>query len=192
MHATEALTASGRPEHTRRHLPVAGLGALVALLWVVAFATLGADHALVAALAGSALLGCAWSDLEGGTVPNMIVLPACALVLLARLTLFPGDALEWLLAPLLSASVLALPRIAGRSWLGMGDVKLVLLMGAAAGWGVIAALFLACVLVFPAALVLLLTRGPAGLRTRIPFAPFLALGTIVVLFGPGIAGLPGS
>jgi leader peptidase (prepilin peptidase)/N-methyltransferase len=161
-----------------------------ALLWLASFAAFGVGHAIVAGVMGTALVVLSAFDLEQERVPNEIVLPAFALVLVLQLSLFPGNAAEWLLAPLLTAGLLALPLLAGRAWIGMGDVKLLLLLGAGLGWGVLGALFVGCLLVLPVALVLALRRGPAALKGRIPFVPFLSLGALIVLFAPHLGGFP--
>lgn len=155
----------------------------------LAFAILPLERAIVAALTGATLVVLSAIDLERGIIPNRIVLPAASIVLVAQVALFPERAGEWALAATLSAFVLMLPQLLGRRWMGMGDVKLGLLLGAALGWGVIGAVLLAFVCVFPVALLVLLRGGIAARKTTIPFGPFLALGALMVLFGPQVAGL---
>ena len=64
----------------------------------------------------------------------------------------------------------------------MGDVKLALLMGAALGRGVLAAIMLAFVLAAIPAIGILIRHGRAGAKMGLPFGPFLALGSLVVPF----------
>jgi leader peptidase (prepilin peptidase)/N-methyltransferase len=66
--------------------------------------------------------------------------------------------------------------------MGMGDVKLALLMGAALGRGVAVALMLAMVLALLPSIVILVRHGKAGRKMGIPFGPFLALGSVIALF----------
>jgi prepilin signal peptidase PulO-like enzyme (type II secretory pathway) len=159
---------------------------------VAAAVALPLDRFPVAAVVGAVLIALAVIDARRGVIPNRIVLPATALVLMWQLALFPGDAAAWILAPLLACALLAIPRMLGREWLGMGDVKLTALLGAALGWQVFGALFLAFALAFPVALIVILRGGAAARRTTIPFGPFLALGGLIMLLGPNIAGLAGS
>jgi len=166
--------------------------AIAAAVVVLAFASLPLDEALVAAFTGAVLVVLSAIDFEQGIIPNRIVLPAAGIVLLAQIALFPGQALEWVLAALLTAVVFMIPQLLGRAWLGMGDVKLALLLGAALGWGVVGAVLLAFVCVFPVALVILIRGGAAARKRAIPFGPFLSLGGLIVLFGPHLAGLPTS
>ena len=72
--------------------------------------------------------------------------------------------------------------------MGMGDVKLGLLIGASLGWSAIVALLVGFLLTFPVALVLLVRSGLAARKATMPFGPFLALGALLVLLVPHIAG----
>jgi len=153
----------------------------------LAFATLPLDRAVVAASAGATLIVLSAIDIQRGIIPNRIVLPAAAIVLVAQLALFPGQASEWVLAAILSAFVLMVPQLLGRSWMGMGDVKLALLLGATLGWGVLGAVLIAFLLTFPVAVAVLIRGGIAARKTTIPLGPFLALGALIVLFVPHLA-----
>jgi prepilin signal peptidase PulO-like enzyme (type II secretory pathway) len=64
--------------------------------------------------------------------------------------------------------------------MGMGDVKLALLIGAALGTKVVAALFLGTVAAGIFAAVMLFKQGSAARKRAIPLGPFLAAGAIVV------------
>jgi leader peptidase (prepilin peptidase)/N-methyltransferase len=168
------------------------LAVLAASLAALAFATLPLDRALVAAPLCGVLVVLSAIDIERRIIPNRIVLPASGLVLIAQLALFPSQAVEWILAPLLLAFLLMIPQLLGRAWMGMGDVKLALLLGAGLGWGGFGAVLLGCICVFPAALIVLIRGGLAARHASIPFGPFMSLGAIIILFGPHIAGLPTS
>jgi leader peptidase (prepilin peptidase)/N-methyltransferase len=189
-----SLTSVAAPPATgRRLLPSSALLApCVVAVVTLAFATLPLDRAGVAAFAAAVLVVLSFIDIERGIIPNRIVLPAAGIVLLANIALFPDRALEWALAALLAAFFLIVPQLLGRAWMGMGDVKLALLIGAALGWGVLGAVLLAFLCSFPVALFVLIRGGVGARKTTIPFGPFLALGALIVLFGPHIAGLPTS
>jgi leader peptidase (prepilin peptidase) / N-methyltransferase len=146
-------------------------------------------EALLAAFVSAVLVLLAAIDLERRIIPNRIVLPAAAIALLGRIALTPGDAAQYVLAALLTALFLFLPRLLNPSAMGMGDVKLGLLIGAALGWGAAAALALGFLLVFPVAVLIAVRGGAAAARrATIPMGPFLALGALVVLLGPGLTG----
>ena len=199
MSASSALTSrvptdsGGAPTASKALLPRPTLLVpIVVGLVVLALLTLPLDRALVAASLAGVLVVLSAFDLQRGIIPNRIVLPASAILLLAQVALFPNRAQEWVLAGLLAAVVLGIPPLLGRRWMGMGDAKLALLIGVGLGWGVFGAVVVAFLCVFPVALLLLLRGGLAASKTTIPFGPFLSLGALIVLFGPHLAGLPTS
>ncbi len=118
-------------------------------------------------------------DLEFRLVPNRIVLPATAAVLLAAVVLAPDRALERLLAAIGAAAFLLLAALVRPGELGMGDVKLALLLGAALGAAVVTALMVGFGAVAVVGLALMLRSGRAALKARLPLVPFLALGAVV-------------
>jgi leader peptidase (prepilin peptidase)/N-methyltransferase len=73
--------------------------------------------------------------------------------------------------------------------MGMGDVNMLAMIGAFLGWqGVVVALFFAA---FIGALtgVALMAVGRLGLRSKLPFGAFLAIGGLIALFwGPALLG----
>jgi leader peptidase (prepilin peptidase)/N-methyltransferase len=163
---------------------------LAAAVVVLAFASLPLDQAVVAAGAGAVMVVLSAIDIERGIIPNRIVLPAAAIVLLTQIALFPDQAAEWVLAALIAAVVFMIPQLLGRAWMGMGDAKLALLLGATLGRGVLGAVVIAFVCVLPVALALLVQNGMTARKRTIPFGPFLSLGGLIALFGPHLTGLP--
>ena len=108
-------------------------------------------------------------------------------MLLGHFALSPGTSIRYLLAGVCAAGVFLIPNLFGRSGMGMGDVKLILLLGIGLGSGVIAALMIAFLTLFPVALATLVRGGLAARKTTLPFGPFLALGGVVALLvGPPI------
>ena len=175
--ANVSRPALGRPE---ARAATALVGGSLALFALVQFG-LGARGA-VAAFFVSVLAVLSRIDLERHLLPNRIVLPAAAVVLAAQVAFFPDRALEWVVASLGAALALFLPLLVYPSGMGMGDVKLALLLGAALGQAVVSALVLGFMLVLPVALFLLIRGGAGARKTAIPFGPFLAAGAIVTLF----------
>ena len=158
---------------------VAVAAALVALCFV-RFGFTG--RALVAAFFVSVLVVLSLIDFRERRLPNRIVLPAALLVLAAQVALFPDRALEWVVAALGAALFLFLPLLVYPAGMGMGDVKLALLLGAALGRSVVLALVLALAASFIAGVALIAARGVAARKAYIPFGPFLAGGAIAALF----------
>ena len=64
----------------------------------------------------------------------------------------------------------------------MGDVKLALLMGVALGRAVAVALPLGMLVALVPAVFLFARHGSGARKMAIPFAPFLALGSVIALF----------
>ena len=137
-------------------------------------------EAAVAALFCTLLVAVSATDLERRIVPDRIVLPGAVVVVAARTILEPSP--EWVLGALgaslfLFVAVLAYPR-----GMGMGDVKLALLLGAGLGRGAAVALMVGMLAALVPSLVLLARHGSAARKMAIPFAPFLAIGGVTALF----------
>jgi len=145
---------------------------------VLAFG-LTADAA-VAAVFCVALVAVSATDLEHRIIPNKIVLPAAVVVLAAQTALHPSP--EWALGALGASGFLFVAALAYPAGMGMGDVKLALLMGAMLGRTVGVALMLGMIAALLPGIVLLAKHGQKARKMGIPFGPFLALGSVVALF----------
>lgn len=120
------------------------------------------------------------TDFEHRLIPNRVVLPAALLVLVARTIDDPG--VVWSAAALGAGLVLFLIVFAYPRGMGMGDVKLSVLLGAALGVPVIVGLFIGFIAAFLPAAALLIRHGAAARKRAIPLGPFLALGGVIALF----------
>jgi leader peptidase (prepilin peptidase)/N-methyltransferase len=140
--------------------------------------------AIIAAFVAVILVVLAAIDIERRIIPNRIVLPAAAIVVAARVAEYPHRGLEFLVAPLAAALFLLLPNLLRGSAIGMGDVKLGLLLGAALGWGVVDALLVAFLCAAPVSAAILIRGGASARKTKIPLGPFLAVGALVILIVP--------
>jgi leader peptidase (prepilin peptidase)/N-methyltransferase len=137
-------------------------------------------QAAVAAFFCAALVTVSVVDLERRLIPNRIVLPAAAIVLVAQTLLFRSP--EWALAAFGAALFLFLAALAYPAGMGMGDVKLALLLGAILGRTVPVAMMIGMIAALGASVPLFVRHGSAARKMGIPFGPFLALGGIVALF----------
>ena len=108
------------------------------------------------------------TDLSHRIVPNVIVLPAAAIVLVAMTALEPSA--EWALGAFGASLFLFLAALAYPKGMGMGDVKLALLLGAMLGRTVPVALMLGMLAALVPAVVLFVRHGSAarkmGSRSR--------------------------
>jgi leader peptidase (prepilin peptidase) / N-methyltransferase len=140
----------------------------------------GTIDVLVAVFFVCVLVAISAVDIRRRIVPNRIVLPAAAVVLVARTVVHPS--VVWLVAGLGAALFLLVAAVAKPGGMGMGDVKLALLLGFAVGRTVPVALVIALVAGIVPSLALLIRHGAQGRTMGIPFAPFLALGGVAALF----------
>ena len=140
-------------------------------------------HAAAAAVFCAALVVVTATDISHRIVPNVVVLPAAAVVLALMTVAEPGP--QWAIAATAASGFLFAAALAYPSGMGMGDVKLALLMGAALGRTVSVALLLGMIAALVPSIVLLARHGSKARKMAIPFAPFLALGSVVALFAGG-------
>jgi leader peptidase (prepilin peptidase)/N-methyltransferase len=120
-------------------------------------------------------------DLRHKLIPDIVVLPA-AIAGLACAVL--ADPRRWwvpVASALGAAGFLLLIGLVRPGGMGMGDVKLGLLLGAVLGSAVVPALAAAFAAGALIGLALLAVRGAAARRTAVPFGPFLSAGALVAL-----------
>jgi leader peptidase (prepilin peptidase)/N-methyltransferase len=142
-------------------------------------------HALAGAIFCAALVAISATDMERRIVPNRVVLPATVVVLGLMLAWRPS--VEWPIAGFGAALFLFLAALAYPRGMGMGDVKLALLLGVAVGRAVPVALMVGMLSALVPSVVLFARHGAAARKMAIPFAPFLAFGGVVALFaGPTV------
>ena len=178
----------GRCRHCGLHIPfvypaVELITAALLAGCVLAFGL--SAHAAVAAVFCAVLVAVSAIDLEHRIIPNRIVLPAAAIVLVANTVrdLSP----EWIIAGVGASGFLLVAALVYPAGMGMGDVKLALLMGVALGRTVPVALMGGMLAALIPGLVLFARHGTKARKMGIPFGPFLALGSVVALFwGHGI------
>jgi leader peptidase (prepilin peptidase)/N-methyltransferase len=177
--------------------PIARRYPLVEALTAALFAAVAVVHAhdttmlvlglvLVAFLVPIALI-----DADHRIIPNKLTLPAAVLGLVLGTVLDPGGEVERLIAGLAAGTVLALPSLLHPKGMGMGDAKLVAVLGLYLGTAVVPAVFIAFVLGTAAGMGIMLRKGmSAGRKTAVPFGPFLAIGGVVgVLAGQQLVQL---
>jgi leader peptidase (prepilin peptidase)/N-methyltransferase len=138
------------------------LGSLLAA--AIALAALGryglSAAGLIAAFTCGVLVVLSVIDIESHRLPNRIVLPSAAIVLVARLASEPEHWQAWLLA-------------------GLGAFALFLVFALIAA--VVPALLVGTLAGAAAGVVLLVRHGAKARRRALPFGPFLAFGAIAIL-----------
>jgi leader peptidase (prepilin peptidase)/N-methyltransferase len=153
----------------------AALFAAVAVVHAHDTATLVLGLVLVAFLVPIALI-----DLDHRIIPNRLTAPAAILALVLGTALDPGGELERVIAGAAAGAVLLAPSLLHPSGMGMGDAKLVGVLGLYLGRGVAPAFVVAFAVGTAIGLAIMLRKGlAAGRKTAVPFGPFLALGGLV-------------
>jgi leader peptidase (prepilin peptidase)/N-methyltransferase len=177
------LALRGRCRHCGTHIPARyplvelASGLLVAgCVWK--FGLHG--EAAVAAFFCLALVAVSATDIEHRIIPNRIVLPAAVIVLVAQTALKPSP--QWIIGAAGASGFLLAAALAYPRGMGMGDVKLALLMGAMLGKTVPVAMLVGMLAALVPSIYLLARHGAAARKMAIPFGPFLALGSLVALF----------
>jgi leader peptidase (prepilin peptidase)/N-methyltransferase len=142
--------------------------------------------ALLGGFFATTFLALAIADLERRVLPNRIVYPAI-IVAVAASWVWPDSSMWEVLAGGLVAfgivAVLMLIAVPfGAHAIGMGDIKMILLMGFVAGSpAILVGVFIGTLATAAVAALLLVTRA-RRLGDYIPHGPSLALGAIVALF----------
>ena len=155
--------------------------AVTAILVVTCFAMYGLTaYAVLAAGFCAVLVALSAIDANERIVPNRIVVPAAGVVLVAHTAIDPS--LAWLAWALIAAAGLFLVVLAYPKGLGMGDVKLALLLGAMLGAAVSVALMLGLFAALVPAAVLVSRYGASARKMGVPLVPFLSLGAMIALF----------
>lgn len=155
--------------------------AVTAGLVVACVAVFGptAEAALAAGFC-AALVTLSVIDVRHRIVPNRIVLPAAAVALVVHTAIEPSP--EWLLAALGASGALFVAVLAYPKGLGMGDVKLALLLGAVLGAAVSVALMIGFLAALVPSAFLFARYGTAARKMAVPLVPFLSLGAVIALF----------
>jgi leader peptidase (prepilin peptidase)/N-methyltransferase len=179
------LALRGRCRHCRAPISVRYLAVelATALLVAACFARFGfTGEAFVMSFFVVCLVVLATIDAEHQILPDRIVLPATVIVLAANLAIAPERWAEWILAALALSGFLFAVLLAYPAGMGMGDVKLALLLGVALGRDVAVAMAVALLVGLVVGVVLLARHGAAARKTKVPFGVFMAIGGVVAVF----------
>jgi len=120
-------------------------------------------------------------DLKHYLIPDNIIY--FGIILVSLYLICSKSGFDHLWAALgLAGSFLAIVYFSKEKWMGLGDVKLAFLMGLILGWpATLVALFLASFTGAIMGIGLILLRKK-GMKSEVPFGPFLTAGTVISLF----------
>ncbi len=183
-----ALTGGRCPDCERR-LPwrAVVLPAGCAVLFAVSYAIFDDFGAgLLAGFFCAVFLTLTLTDMERRLLPNRIVYPSILISIALSWAWPQSSVLEVLLgggvAIALATGMFLFSLLFGEGAFGMGDVKMIVLIGFVVGFpAIIAAAFLGTISAGLVALILVVTRLRT-MRDYIPHGPFLALGAVIALF----------
>jgi leader peptidase (prepilin peptidase)/N-methyltransferase len=120
-------------------------------------------------------------------IPNAVLLVGAVIGVAIAAATDPGGLAERGIAAAGAGGFLFCVALAYPRGMGMGDVKLVAVMGLYLGRSVVPAVLIAFAAGALVGLVLIALRGAAARKQAVPFGPFLALGGVVGLwFGDAI------
>jgi len=122
-------------------------------------------------------------DLKHFIIPDKIIYPLTAITLLYLIINHQSSIISYLLAGIGAfLFFLFIHLISKGKWLGFGDVKLVLFLGIFLGWpNILLSLFLSFIIGAIIGIGLIALKGK-GLKSQVPFAPFLLIGTFIAFF----------
>jgi len=155
----------------------------IALLW-----WFGPGWPLVAyGVLYSSLLVVAGTDLSHKIIPNVITYPGIMIGLISAATILPLGIVDGLVGALVGGGILwllawASPYLFGKEGMGMGDVKLLAMIGAFLGWKPALMTIMVGSFVGSVIGVTLLAMKLIKREDYIPFGPFLVFGALTSLF----------
>ncbi len=152
-----------------------------AFLWLAVWDQYGASvEAGVYALLMSFLVALSAIDLQTQLLPNKLTLPGMVVGLAGR-WLIVGSPLDSVIGSALGLGIITIIVIVSRGGMGLGDAKLMAMLGAFLGWRQsMAALVVGAVLGGIVGVVLLVAKIK-GRKDMIPYGPFLAAGAVLVV-----------
>jgi leader peptidase (prepilin peptidase)/N-methyltransferase len=124
-------------------------------------------------------------DLRHRIIPNAINFPGAVAVYMTAVIAEPHRWAELLIGGVAAALFLGIAWLIYPAGMGLGDVKMTLMIGLALGRYAGVALFAAFAISLLPSIAVLVLKGPRGRKVSFPFGPFLAFGAMVaILYGP--------
>jgi leader peptidase (prepilin peptidase)/N-methyltransferase len=195
------LILGGKCRHCRTRIPLRYplVEFLNGTAWLVVHWRYGVTPGSVLLMAFfSAFIVITFIDLDFQIIPDLITLPGAVIALLGGILLLDdpfnrGLPLGWqssLIGAALGFGLFYLIALLSRGGMGGGDIKMMAMVGALTGWkGVLLTTFIGSLAGSIIGIFLVIFRGK-GRKSKVPFGPFLALGTVVtILFGQEILRL---
>ena len=150
--------------------------------WLVSAGIFGFAKLIFLFYVVSALVVIFVYDLKHYEIPDKVLFPAIGITFLFQAVSSSYLIINYLLAVLIATGFFfAIFWFSKGAWMGFGDVKLAVLMGLLLGYpNILSALFMAFFLGAIIGVILMIFKKK-GLKSEIPFGPFLVLGTFLAL-----------
>jgi leader peptidase (prepilin peptidase)/N-methyltransferase len=138
----------------------------------------------------SSLIVITFIDLDFQIIPDRITLPGIPIGLIAGSLLLPDPFMRYsvlgfkssIFGFLVGGGLFYTIALISKGGMGGGDIKMMAMVGSFMGWkSVLMTTFLGSLMGSIFGLFLMLFKGK-GRKTKVPFGPFLAIGTIITLF----------
>lgn len=164
---------------------------LNAFLYVLVYWRFGFDwHTVIYLAFCSTLIVITFIDLDFQIIPDRITLPGIAIGFVMGSLLMPDPFIRYSLLGIKS-SIIGLLSGGGlfyaiaalsRGGMGGGDIKMMAMVGSLMGWkSVLLTTFMGSLTGAVFGVLLMILKGK-GRKTKIPFGPFLAIGSVITLF----------
>ncbi|MCL4481010.1 MAG: prepilin peptidase [Bacteroidetes bacterium] len=140
------------------------------------------------AVYGTFLIGIFISDLKYQTIPDLLLFPFIIAAFIGSLVIGTPTFLSMVISAIIAAVVFGGQILISKGkWLGEGDLYLALAMALMLGWEKMLLAIAISYFIGAFVSIILLLNKKAGMESKIPFGPFLVLGTFFsVFFGSAI------
>lgn len=155
---------------------------LTGLLFLSIYVKYGiGSNSIVFLVLVSLLIIISFIDLKYKIIPNKITYPGMIAGLLIVLIFNHLSFMSALLGLIIPGGSLLLIALLFKKGMGMGDVKLVAMIGTFIGWKyTLLGLFLGSLIGLLISIILIIL-GKAGRKTQIPFGPYISIGTLIII-----------
>jgi prepilin signal peptidase PulO-like enzyme (type II secretory pathway) len=122
-------------------------------------------------------------DLKYLKIPEIFTLPTIALIFIVGLFIPEPGLYNMLIGGAIGGLFFGFQVwISNEKWLGKGDVQIGILMGLLLGWKLLIVSIFITYIIGSIISVILLSTKKLGLKSKIPFAPFMIIGTFITIF----------
>ena len=162
---------------------------LTGLLFLMSFHFIGYEWFLIEVLIFQfGIVVCSFIDFDHMILPDEFTLGGMVIALVGAAINPERDFMEALLGMIFGGGFLwfmayAYFLLSKNEGMGGGDIKLLAWIGALLGWKAVPFVIMASAIIGSVVGILVAVKSKEGLKTAIPFGPYLALGGVIYIFG---------